>query len=63
MLLEVLHEGGLSETREYGAGRSGECVPSDGLLSQRDLFSPRKHFLQLFRNASAVLSAILCPFC
>lgn len=31
MLPQVLHEGGLSETREYKAGGLDERVPSDGL--------------------------------
>lgn len=62
MLLKVLHEGSLSVTRKYRAGGPEECVPSDGLPSQRDPFSPSKHFLQFSPNASALLSAIPCPF-
>lgn len=58
MFLEALHKGGLSET-EYRAGASEECVPSDGLLSQRNAFSSRKHFLQFLPNARDVLSVIL----
>lgn len=40
--LEVFYESILSETREYGAGESGECVPIDGAAkSEKPLLSQK----------------------
>lgn len=64
MLGAVLCEGGLSEVREdMEQGDPVRVRPLMGPESEKLLFSPRKHSLQFFPNASAVLPVVLRPSC